>query len=225
MNASVVAAATEPAGVAHSVAGTTCAVAGTVRPTAGAGDRARSVARPAVEDAAAPPDVLLTALAHELRPHGELDLHTLTYHLEQSDATAAHGFWHAAVNEARSFLEGLVAGVAQAVERRTPGKSRVRVRNGSPVFVAFSTDREFLLASGFTDGDENAVLLCAYSVASAKGSHAGVTDEAWARLVRAVVFAAGEYVVSRYAAWKRDGPPVPAAPPKPTFWRRWWGKT
>ena len=57
----------------------------------------------------------LAPLSAELERWPELGLKTLVYHLGQSDATAADGHWHAAVHEARSFLEALVLGMALAV--------------------------------------------------------------------------------------------------------------
>ena len=59
---------------------------------------------------AGPCFVLHTLLADVAR-HEELDLDTLTYHVQQSDATAADGYWHASINEARSFLEALLVGI------------------------------------------------------------------------------------------------------------------
>lgn len=154
----------------------------------------------------------LAGLLHDLRAHPELDQRTLAYHLQQSDATAADGYCHAAINEARSFLEALVVSIVHAVrqdaaERDAESPLRDRSQNGT----AFRTYRRYLLESGFIDADENDLLQYVYSVASAKGSHHGVTDEAWTRLARRIVFAAGQYLVQRYTAWKHTGRPV--APP------------
>ena len=64
-------------------------------------------------DDAVPRERLADLLPRLLR-HDELDLETLAYHLQQSDATAADGYCHAAINEARSFLEALVVNIVRA---------------------------------------------------------------------------------------------------------------
>jgi hypothetical protein len=160
-----------------------------------------------------PPCFLLGALLDDLRRHPEFDLETLAYHLRQSDATAADGYWHAAINEARSFLEALVVSIVHAVQRDAAGPDadsalRDRSQNGT----AFRTYRRNLLEAGFIDADESDLLQYVYSVASAKGSHHGVADEPWSRLARRVVFATAQYLLERYAAWKHKGRPVPTSP-------------
>ena len=40
-------------------------------------------------------------------------------------------------------------------------------------------------------------------MASAKGSHHGITDATWTYLARRIVFAASQYMLQRYAARKR----------------------
>ncbi len=180
----------------------------------------------------------LTALLQDLRPHVELDRRTLGYHLRQSDATAADGYHHASINEARSFLEALVVTIVHAVQRHVrtgdvndnaPNGGCNGIRNGGQNGTAFRHYRRYLLDIGLTDHDENELLQFVYSVASAKGSHHGVTDEAWTRLARRIVFAAGQHTVQRYAAWKRNGMPVTPPPDKAasrprrnwlSFWRR-----
>jgi len=180
-----------------------------------------------VGDAPKPPCFSLAALLRDLWAHPELDLRTLAYHLRQSDATAADGYCHAAINEARSFLEALVVSIVHAVrrdaeERDADSALRDRSQNGT----AFRTYRRYLLEAGFTDPDENDLLQYVYSVASAKGSHHGVTDEAWTRLARRIVFAAGQYLLQRYAAWKHNGWPVAPPPGRqpPPSRRRWLGR-
>ncbi len=175
----------------------------------------------AAANAAAVPEPLcfsLAALLGDLRRHPELDLDTLTYHLTQSDATAAEGYWHAAINEARSFLEALLVSILRAVRPDAPDKSS---GNGSSNSAPFRCFRRSLLEAGFIDSDENDLLHYVYGVASAKGSHHGVTNEAWSRLARRMVFITGQYVIQHYAAWKAAAPEPaipaalgdPAAPP------------
>jgi hypothetical protein len=175
------------------------------------------------DDSAQPPCFALAALLDDLRQHPELDLDTLTYHLRQSDATAADGYWHAAINEARSFLEALVVSIVHAIQRDAAGDQvdsalRDRSQNGT----AFRTYRRYLLEAGFIDGDENELLQYVYSVASAKGSHHGVTDETWCRLARRMVFTTGQYVMQRYATWCHDGPPTAPREERPASSRRRW---
>ena len=64
-------------------------------------------------------------------------------------------------------------------------------------------------------------------MASAKGSHHGVTNEAWSRLARRMVFTTGQYVIDHYGTWKDGerlrpptGPPVPSAS-RNGSWRGW----
>lgn len=150
-----------------------------------------------------PPCFSLGALLGELRRHPELDLDTLDYHLTQSDATAAEGYWHAAINEARSFLEALLVSILHAVRTDQPEKPS---GNGAPNGTPFRCYRRRLMEAGFIDADENELLHFVYGLASAKGSHHGVTDEAWSRLARRMVFAAGQYVIEHYAVWKSAAP-------------------
>ena len=170
-------------------------------------------------DVGAPPCFSLAALVPQLADHAELDLKTLTYHLEQSDATAADGYHHAAINEARSFLEGLVISILRVA--REDGGANGGFDNGGHNGTAFKNYRRYLLDAGFIDPDENALLQFVYSLASAKGSHPGVTDAVWTRLARRMVFLTGQYVLQRYAARKsssgRFTPPIsnPQQPPPP----------
>ncbi|MCH7924697.1 MAG: hypothetical protein IIC51_04105 [Planctomycetes bacterium] len=154
---------------------------------------------------AGPPDagpcfVLHTLLADVAR-HEELDLDTLTYHVRQSDATAADGYWHASINEARSFLEALLVGILYSVCAEEADKQKGMSRNSTP----FRCYRRRLLEAGFLDADENDLLQYVYSIASAKGSHHGATDEAWTRLARRMVWTAGEHLLTRFEAWKSGG--------------------
>ena len=144
----------------------------------------------------------LVALMEDLAPHVELDLRTLGYHLQQSDATAADGYHHAAINEARSFLEALVVSIVHASRGKKAGGDA-----GSSKCTAFGTYRRRLMDSGFIDVDENELLHFVYGIASAKGSHHGIADEAWAGVARRIVFVAGQYLVQRYGEWKRNGRP------------------
>jgi hypothetical protein len=149
----------------------------------------------------------LASLLADLRRCAEFDLVTLTYHIEQSDATAADGYWHAAINEARSALETLVVGVVRAVgagENPRPPTS-----NGTP----FSNWRRYLVDIGFLDAHESDLLHFVYGLSSAKGSHHGVADEAWSRLARRMVYCAADYLLRRYTRWKQRGPrPVTEGP-------------
>ena len=124
----------------------------------------------------------------------------------------AEGHWHAAVNQARSFLEALLVTVRHAVRPGAADKSNdIGLTNGTP----FRCYRRSLLEAGFLGVDENELLHYVYGVASAKGSHHGVTSEAWSRLARRMVFTAGQYVIEHYAAWKSTPPGTPATPGDP----------
>ncbi len=132
----------------------------------------------------------LAALLVELRPYTELDQRTPAYHLQQSDATAADGYHHAAINEARSFLESLTVTIVREVRRAAEGRSETACEPPSSNTTAYRAHRRFLMESGFLDADENELVRYAYSLASAKGSHHGIADEAWACLTHRVVHAA-----------------------------------
>ena len=150
------------------------------------------------ESLRARPCFALSTLLDDVARHEELDLHTLTYHVRQSDATAADGYWHASINEARSFLEALLVGMLCHVRVEPADAHRNTSRNGTP----FRCLCRRLVEAGFIDADENEMLQYVYSVASAKGSHHGVTDEAWTRLARRMVWVAGQYLLAHYEAWK-----------------------
>ena len=70
---------------------------------------------------------------------------------------------------------------------------------GSPV-VARQKPLEIL--SAVSDRD---LLQYVYSIASAKGSHHGVTDETWTRLARRMVWIVAQYLLNRFEAWKSGG--------------------
>ena len=141
----------------------------------------------------------LASLRTELESHVELDLATLIYHIEQSDATATDGYWHASVNEARSALESLLFDIGRAV---LPAEKESLVSGSTP----FSNCRKALVVAGFLEQRESEILQLAYSLSSAKGSHPGVTDEAWCRLSRQIVFSITQYLLGRYGEWKRYRP-------------------
>ena len=129
--------------------------------------------------------VLHTLLADVAR-HEELDLDTLTCHVRQSDATAADGYWHLSLNQARSFLEALLVGILYSVCAQPADKQKGKSRSG----MSFRRCRRRLLEAGFLDADENDLLQYVYTVANGKGSHHRVTDEAWTRLARRMVWRA-----------------------------------
>ncbi|MGD8452700.1 MAG: hypothetical protein PVJ57_12850 [Phycisphaerae bacterium] len=160
----------------------------------------------------------LTALLHDLQPHPELDLRTMAYHLHQSDATAADGYGHAAINEARSALEALIVSIACTIRRDVIDSTSLSLRERIQSGNTFRTHRRCLMDAGFIDIDENDLLQYVYSMASARGSHYGVTDDAWTRLARRIVFIVGQHFTQRYTIWKQNGrqpPPHPANHPQP----------
>ncbi len=140
----------------------------------------------------------LVSLLPLLAGYEELDVETIGYHARQSDATARDGYWHAAINEARSFLEALVTGIA-LVERE---QSLTEFRKAQGMQGGIKLCRRYLLDVGFLDIDEDVLLAHVYGIASAKGSHLGVADEAWCRLARRIVRTTVEYILHRYAAWR-----------------------
>lgn len=175
---------------------------------------------------ASAPHEELASLLPELERHAELDLETIRYHLQQSDATARDGYWHASINEARSFLEALVMSIA-LVERR---ESLAEFRKGRETQGGIRLCRRYLHEIGFLDIDEDVLVGHVYGIAIAKGSHLGVADEAWCRVARRMVWTTGQYLARRYEAWKAadrpradSGPPGAGGPssvePAPGRWR------
>jgi hypothetical protein len=169
--------------------------------------RERDVNPPALPDLPIPPlpTFALTTLLVDLRRHTEFDVTTLTYHAEQSDATAADGYWHASINEARSFLEALMADIVRT--HNTSAAPRPSASSNTP----FSNWRRYLVEVGFLDLRESDLLHFVYGLSSAKGSHHGVPDEDWSRLARRMVFCTADYVLRRYATCKQHAP-QPAVP-------------
>ncbi len=154
--------------------------------------------QPVIDPTATPPGGILADLLTQLEPWPELRIQTLAYHLRQSDATARDGYWHAAVHEARSFLELLVQNMAGVIKGRLPdhfaaaGDSNTR----------FKICRHYLLKPGYIDPDDNMLLLNVFRIAGAKGSHPGIPDEPWCRLARQFVRLTAEYLIGRYATWR-----------------------
>ena len=144
---------------------------------------------------------LLALLVRDLEGHRELDPTTLVYHLRQAEATAGDGHWHSAVNEARSFIEGLVVGMAESESRR---RNHVisGVTPGAESRLGYHECRKYLVTVGFTGADEMDLFKHVYAIASRKGAHPGVTDEGWGRLVCHLCWTSGYLLLRRYAAWK-----------------------
>jgi len=141
----------------------------------------------------------LESLLPLLARHQELDVKTIGYHARQSDATARDGYWHAAIGEARSFLEALVTGI-ELIER---GQSLDEYRKERAMQGGIKPCRRYLHELGFLDLDEVVLLAHVYSIASAKGSHLGTADEAWCRLARRIIHNTSAYLLHRYAAWNK----------------------
>lgn len=140
----------------------------------------------------------MTTLMPELELYPELDLKTLRYHAEQSDSTARNGHWHASINEARAMLECLLVNAALIAR----GESIAAFRQGKENQICYDLCQGYLIKMGFLDADEQFLLQHVRSIATAKGSSAGETDEAWGRLGRRLILAAGQYLLERYESWR-----------------------
>ena len=155
----------------------------------------------------------LAGLSGCLAQWPELDIKTLGYHLEQSDALAAEGYCHAAVHEACSFLEALVQGMALAVRGGVPEKFQRCVDSQARLRLC----RDSLFGAGYLDAEECRLLVNVFDIVRAKGSHAGIADEAWCRLGQQFVRTTADYLIGRYAAWRSVGftpvTPSVASPP------------
>ncbi len=155
------------------------------------------------------PQAQVALLHKSLELHGELDLRTLRYHLEQADATVREGCWHAAVNEARSFIEALIVGIAEFESARR-GDLLSGLAQSAESRSGYHECRKYLVTLGFADVDEMDLLKQVYAVASRKGSHPGVTDEVWGRMVCHFCWMASYFLLCRYGAWKSHGRRWPA---------------
>lgn len=144
------------------------------------------------------PRFVLYTLLDDVARHKELDLETLTHHVRQSDATAANGYWHASITEARSFLEALLVSILCMVCDQPADKQKSTLRDATPFRYCLRRLRE----AGFLDANENDLLQYVHRMASCNGSHDSVIDEAWARLVRRMVWATGQYLLTCYEMWK-----------------------
>lgn len=141
-------------------------------------------------------------IAEQLETHAELDVATLRYHLDQADATAREDYWHASVNEARCFLEALIVGIAEY-----EASKRHHQISGLPTLDSksgYHECRKYLVSIGFADADAMDFFKHAYALASRKGSHPGVTDETWGRLISHLCWTGSYLLLQRYAAWKQN---------------------
>ncbi len=147
------------------------------------------------------PKEQLTTLLPGLRDHPNLDYTTLAYHAGQCDATARDGYFHAAINEARAFLETLVISIALA-EERPPNESIADFRKRRESHCGFPSCCRYLQEIGLFNLDERVMVRHAYTLDHAAAIRQGIGSEAWTRLVRRMVWTAGHYVIQRYEAWK-----------------------
>ena len=143
----------------------------------------------------------LASLLPVLERYQELDLETLGYHARQSDATARDGYLHAAINEARAFLEALVIGIALE-EERPPEESIADFRKRRQSHYGFPSCNNYLREIGFFNHHERVTIQHVYDAASDSGSHLGVSSEAWCCCARRIVWTTAHYVIQRYEAWQ-----------------------
>jgi hypothetical protein len=143
----------------------------------------------------------LTTLLPRLDRHAELDRTAAAYHAGQCDAIARAGYDHAAVNEARAFLEALV--VAIGLEQERPREESIAdFRKRKESHYGFQSCSNYLCEIGFFNPHERITVAHVYTIASDSGSHAGVSTAAWCRFVRQVVRSTAEYVLERLDAWQ-----------------------
>ncbi|UCC30959.1 MAG: hypothetical protein JSU86_01520, partial [Phycisphaerales bacterium] len=133
--------------------------------------------------------------------HPNLGYATLAYHAEQSDAAARDGYWHAAINEARTFFEVLVINIALE-EERSPEESIATFRKQMEAHRGFPSCCRYLEEIGFFRHHERLMVQHIGGLDLAGGPRQSLGEEPWSRLVRQVVCAAGQCVIRRYEAWK-----------------------
>ncbi len=143
----------------------------------------------------------LTTLLPALRDHPNLDYTTLAYHAGQCDATARDGYFHAAINEARAFLETLVISIALA-EERPPNESIADFRKRRESHCGFPSCSRYLQEIGLFNLNERIMVQHTYTLDHVAAIRQGIGSETWTRLVRRMVWTAGKYVIQRYEAWK-----------------------
>ena len=165
--------------------------------------RLEQASDPGVSCVVLPPRLRAT-LVSGIQEHEELDGETLCYHVEQWEGTARAGFWHAAVNEARSFIEALVVNIA-AVEAVRRKESISGVTHGVDSSSGYYDARRYVMTVGFASVDEIELFKQIYSMASRRGSHPGITEPAWGILVSQFCWLTGHYLLNRYTAWKACG--------------------
>ena len=166
-------------------------------------------AHPAARATAMASAVRMADLLPELAPYGELDLETMGYHARESDATAAEGHWHAAVNEARSLLEALVIGAAVATCGRDPETFRRETHSEA----CYKKARRLLLEAGFLSAGDNDVLMHVHGLVSGSGSHPRVVDGGSGAYCLELIAVTVRYLIRRYASWRsvQFAPAPPAA--------------
>lgn len=140
----------------------------------------------------------LGTLSRVLTQWPELGTKKLGFHLGESDSLEREGYWHAAVHEARCFLELLVQNMALVVKGQLPEL----FETATEANTRFRICRRYLVGAGYIDPDDSRMLVDIFRIAGAKGSHPGVTDEPWCRMARQFVRHAAKYLITRYAAWR-----------------------
>ena len=168
-------------------------------------------ASPAARATTAASAVRMVDLLPELAPYGELDIETMAYHARESDATAAEGHWHAAVNEARSLLEALVIGAAVAACGRDPETFRRETHSEA----CYKKARRLLREAGFLSAGDSDVLLHVHGLVSGSGSHPRVVDAGSGAYCLELIAVTVRYLIRRYASWRSvrftPAPPVAVA--------------
>lgn len=168
--------------------------------------QSRAANQPSVAGARA---VRMADLLPELAPYGELDIETIGYHARESDATAADGHWHAAVNEARSLLEALVVGAAVATGGRDPETFRRETHSEA----CYKKARRLLREAGFLPAGDSDILMHVHGLVSGSGSHPRVVDAESGGYCLELIAVTVRYLIRRYASWRsvRFAPAPPVA--------------
>lgn len=103
---------------------------------------------------------------------------------------------HAAIGEARSFLEAIVDSVAEQTHKL--GGHSVGLPGG------FSNRAEYLRATGFFTEDEKKYFLAAWGALCA-GSHPGVPAKQEARIGLVLSIEFGQLLAAKYENWRANG--------------------
>ena len=147
------------------------------------------------------PDVELGALVARVTPYPELDPGGFEQAVADADTALRAGDYDEAVEDVQALLGKLVRDIAYEL-RRPPGESLevfwARRRPEGDV----QQHRRFLMHKCFLNEREAQRVERATTITETPGVETGVSPAVWSRLVRQMVYAVAERLITRYATWQ-----------------------